>query len=202
MTVEDLKRLRLVAIIRGIEPAEAAAAARALYEGGVRLMEVTMNSPFPEKSIKAMREALKGLDASIGAGTVTSLQRLEAAAKAGAEFIISPNSDPLVIKETKKLGLLSIPGFMTPTEAFQALDAGADVLKLFPAGALGAGYLKDLKAVLDAPLIAVGGVDEANIGECLKLADGVGIGSALYKKGLDMESLRKRAEAFSKAANA
>ena len=196
MKADDFKSSPLVAIIRGIEPRDAAAAAKALYEGGVRFMEVTMNSPFPAESIAEMRAALKGLDARIGAGTVTTLERLEAAAKAGAEFIISPDSNPAIVKETKKLGLLSIPGFLTPTEAFLALEAGADVLKLFPCATFGPGYIKDLKAVIDAPIMAVGGVDERNMEAYLKVAEAVGLGSSLYKKGLDMKTLKERAKSF------
>ncbi len=196
MNAEIFGKSPLVAIIRGIEPREAAAAAKSLYDGGVRFMEVTMNSPSPAESIAEMRGALKGLDAHLGAGTVTSLQRLEDAAKAGAEFIISPDSNPAVIRETKKLGLLSMPGFLTPTEAFQALEAGADVLKLFPCAALGPGYLKDLKAVIDAPIMAVGGISLENMKSYLKAACAVGIGSSLYSKGLPASELKERAKAF------
>ncbi len=200
MLLDVLKANPVVAIIRGLETKEAAAAARALYEGGIRLMEVTMNSPTPGASITEMRNALKGTDARIGAGTVTSLARLDEAAKAGAEFIISPNVDVRVIEETKRLGLFSIPGFLTPSEAYVAMEAGADVLKCFPCGALGPGYIKDLKAVVEAPIMAVGGVDLGNIEEFLKCAVGVGIASAIYKKGTPVEQLKGRAEAFVKLA--
>jgi len=200
MLLEGIKKAKLVAIVRGVEPKDAASVAKALFEGGVRFMEVTMNSPSPADSIREMRFALQGLDAHVGAGTVSSLKRLEEAAGAGAEFIIAPDANSEVIRETKRLGLLSIPGFMTPTEAFRAQAAGADILKLFPCGSLGPGYLKDLKAVLDAPVMAVGGVDESNIASWLKLACAVGVGSSLYKPGLSPEALKVRALAYSTIA--
>ena len=113
---------------------------------------------------------------------------------AGGTYIISPNMDPAVIRRTRERGLISIPGFLTPSEAFAALAVGADLLKCFPAGSLGAGYIKDLKAVLPAPIIAVGGVDSKNIQEYLQAgAAGVGVGSSLYKPNHSLEEIRKAA---------
>lgn len=200
MFIDELKASPVVAIVRGIKPEEAAASAKALFEGGIRFMEVTMNSPFPAESIAVMRAELKGADIHIGAGTVTSMRRLEDAAKAGAEFIISPDCNAQIIRETKKLGLVSIPGFFTPTEAFHALAAGADMLKCFPCAALGPGFIKDLKAVLDAPIMAVGGIGFENMEKYLAVAAAVGIGSSLYKPGLKLEELRERAKAFMEVA--
>jgi len=200
MLLDDLKAALVVAIIRGLETKDAAAAAKALYSGGIRFMEVTMNSPTPGASIAEMKKALKGTDAHVGAGTVTDLKRLDEAAKAGAEFIISPNVNTVVIRETKRLGLVSIPGFLTPTEAFQAMEAGADILKCFPCGSLGPNYIKELKAVVEAPIMAVGGVNESNIADYLKVAIGVGIASAIYKKGTPVSELQGRASNFMKIA--
>ena len=202
MFIEDLKASPLVAIVRGVMPSEAADVAKALFDGGIRFMEVTMNSPSPGESIAEMKRALEGSGAHVGAGTVTTLRRLEDAAKAGAEFIISPDCNHQIIRETKRLGLVSMPGFFTPSEAFRALDAGADVLKCFPCAVLGPGFLKDLKAVLDAPVMAVGGIGMENMDKYLAVAEAVGIGSSLYKPGLKPEQLLERAKAFIKAAMA
>ena len=120
-------------------------------------------------------------------------------AAAGGRFIISPDANPEVIRETKRLGLVSIPGFFTATEAFTALRAGADYLKLFPAGKLGPGYVKDLKAVIKAPILAVGGVDTDNIAAFLDVCAGVGIGSALYKPGKTPAEIEQAAAVYAAA---
>ena len=136
----------------------------------------------------------------IGAGTVLTPEDACTVAAAGGKFIISPDTNPEVIRKTKELGLISIPGFFTPTEAFTAVRSGADYLKLFPAGVNGTGYVKDLKAVIKAPILAVGGVNTGNIPDFLKVCSGVGIGSALYKPGKSLEEIRKSAVAMVKAA--
>ena len=135
---------------------------------------------------------------AVGAGTVLTVEDVNNVHKAGGTFIISPNTDTDVIKETKKLGMLSIPGFFTATEGFAAIKAGADYLKLFPA-CLGPSYVKDLKAVIKTPIMAVGGVNSNNIPDFMKVCCGVGIGSALYKAGKSLEDVRKDAEAIVKA---
>ena len=117
-------------------------------------------------------------------------------ATSGGAFVISPNTDPAVIRATRAAGLISMPGFLTPTEAFTALQAGADCLKLFPAGAMGTGYIKDLKAVIKAPIYAVGGVGRENLADFLAVAAGAGIGSALYRPGKSLAELKEAAVTF------
>jgi 2-dehydro-3-deoxyphosphogalactonate aldolase len=119
--------------------------------------------------------------------------------KAGARYIISPDTNPDVIRKTKELDCVSIPGFMTPTEGFSAIRAGADYLKCFPCGKLGVGHIKDLKAVIKKPILAVGGVSAANLPEFLGVADGAGIGSELYKPGKPVDEIMGAAKAFAAA---
>ena len=186
-----------VAILRGVTNAEVTAVCDALYEAGIRLLEIPLNSPDAVKSIAIASEHCKGRMA-VGAGTVLTVEDVNNVHKAGGTFIISPNTDTDVIKETKKLGMLSIPGFFTATEGFSAIKAGADYLKLFPA-CLGPSYVKDLKAVIKTPIMAVGGVNSNNIPDFMKVCCGVGIGSALYKAGKSLADIRQDAEAIVKA---
>ena len=186
-----------VAILRGITNAEVTAVCDALYEAGIRLLEIPLNSPDAVKSIAIASEHCKGRMA-VGAGTVLTVEDVNNVRKAGGTFITSPNTDTDVIKETKKRGMLSIPGFFTATEGFAAIKAGADYLKLFPA-CLGPSYVKDLKAVIKTPIMAVGGVNSNNIPDFMKVCCGVGIGSALYKAGKSLADIRKDAEAIVKA---
>ena len=186
-----------VAILRGITNAEVISVCDTLYEAGIRLLEIPLNSPDAVKSIAIASEHCKKRMA-VGAGTVLTVEDVNNVHKAGGTFIISPNTDTDVIKETKKLGMLSIPGFFTATEGFAAIKAGADYLKLFPA-CLGPSYVKDLKAVIKTPIMAVGGVNSDNIPDFMKVCCGVGIGSALYKAGKSLEDVRKDAEAIVKA---
>lgn len=183
-----------VAILRGITNAEVIPVCDTLYEAGIRIMEIPLNSPDAVKSIAIAAEHCKGKMA-VGAGTVLTVEDVNNVRNAGGTFIISPNTDTDVIKETKRLGMLSIPGFFTATEGFAAVKAGADYLKLFPA-CLGPSYVKDLKAVIKTPIMAVGGVNAGNIPEFMKVCCGVGIGSALYKAGKSPEDIRKDAEAI------
>ena len=170
-----------VAILRGLTTPEVPEVCDALFRAGITLLEIPLNSPDPITTIAA---AVKhcGDRQMVGAGTVLTPEDVQNVAAAGGKFIISPNTDTDVIRETKKCGLISIPGFFTASEAFTAQKAGADYLKLFPA-ILGPGYVKDLKAVVKLPIMAVGGVNAANTPEFMKLCCGVGIGSAIYKPG-------------------
>ena len=186
-----------VAILRGITNDEVVSVCDALYEAGIRLLEIPLNSPDAIKSIAIASEHCKNKMA-VGAGTVLTVEDVNNVHNAGGTFIISPNTDTDVIKETKKLGMLSIPGFFTASEGFAAIKAGADYLKLFPA-CLGPSYVKDLKAVIKTPIMAVGGVNSNNIPDFMKVCCGVGIGSALYKAGKSLEDVRKDAEAIVKA---
>ena len=191
----------VVAILRGITPDEMISVCDVLFESGIRVLEVPLNSPDACESIRRAAEKYHADNSMlIGAGTVLSVEDVQNVVAAGGKFIISPDTNADVIKETKRLGLTSIPGFFTPTEGFAALRAGADYLKLFPAGVNGVGYIKDLRAVIKAPMLAVGGVNEGNIPEFLKLCSGVGIGSALYKPGKSLEEIRETAVKMVQAA--
>ena len=176
-----MKQCPAIAILRGLTTEEAPAVCDALYAAGITLLEIPLNSPDPITTIAA---AVKhcGDRQMVGAGTVLTPQNVRDVAAAGGKFIISPNTDVEVIKETKKCGLISIPGFFTASEGFVAQAAGADYLKLFPA-ILGPTYVKDLKAVIKLPIMAVGGVNAGNTPDFMEVCCGVGIGSAIYKAG-------------------
>ncbi len=193
----DLALAPVIAILRGVTPETVLPVCDALATGGVRFIEVTLNSPDALTSIARAAEHFRGLAVRIGAGTVLSAAEVDAVAEAGGTYIISPNTDAAVIRQTKKRGLISIPGFFTPSEAFAALAAGADLLKCFPVGRLGPGYIKDLKAVLPAPVIAVGGANADNAAEFLQAgAIAVGVGSALYKPGWSPEVMQEKTRAL------
>ncbi|KKR03357.1 MAG: 2-keto-3-deoxy-phosphogluconate aldolase [Candidatus Uhrbacteria bacterium GW2011_GWF2_39_13] len=180
---------KIIAILRGILPQDVKNVCEILIENGICLIEITLNSPDAFKSIGIAVDAV-GKNAVIGAGTVLTVADVVNVAKAEGQFIISPNINVSVIKKSKELGLISIPGFLTPSEAFTAVEAGADMLKCFPAGTMGVSYLKDLKAVLKTPIVATGGIGDANIKGFLSIATGVGIGSALFKPGKTYEAIR------------
>lgn len=180
----------LIAILRGITPSEVIEVSKTMYNAGIRLLEITLNSPDALESIRLAAEYWhKDEQMLIGAGTVLTPDEARAVAAAGGRFVISPDTNPEVIKATKAAGMISIPGFFTATEAFTALKAGADYLKLFPAEQAGPGYIKALKAVVKAPIMAVGGVGVSNLADFLKVAAGAGIGSNFYKSGKSMEAI-------------
>ncbi len=192
MNFEDLMaECPLIAILRGITPEEIVDVCDVLYKNGIRLLEIPLNSPNALQSIECAVKHTAGR-IMVGAGTVLTPEDVRGVHAAGGKFIISPNTDVAVIRETKALGLLSIPGFFTASEAFTAIQAGADYLKLFPA-ILGPGYIKDLKAVIKKPILAVGGVNAANLPEFMKVCVGAGIGSALYKAGKSLDALDRDA---------
>lgn len=184
----------LIAILRGITVPEVPAVCDVLYHAGVRLLEIPLNSPEPYDGIAAAVRHCEGR-MMVGAGTVLTPEETERVQQAGGQFIISPNTYEPVIRRTKELGLLSMPGFFTASEGFAALRAGADYLKLFPA-ALGPGYVKDLKAVIKAPIFAVGGVNADNLAAFLAVCAGAGIGGALYKAGKSLDAVAADAEAM------
>jgi 2-dehydro-3-deoxyphosphogalactonate aldolase len=188
----------LVAILRGLKPAEAPDALAVLVKAGFRIIEVPLNSPQPFETI-AYLASQAGADLLIGAGTVLSVEEARAAAQAGARLMVAPNCDPLVIAAAKAHGMATLPGVATPSEAFAALRAGADGLKLFPAEILPPATIKAWRAVLPAGtlLLPVGGVTLANMADYMAAgADGFGIGGALYKPGMTASELGDKARAF------
>ncbi len=188
----------LIAIMRGVTPADAADHGRALYEAGFRIVEVPLNSPQPFDSIAAIRQALPA-DAIVGAGTVLHPDFVNDVKAAGGELIVMPHSDAEVVIAAKALGLACAPGVATPNEAFLALKNGADVLKMFPAEQLGAHVVKAWRAVIakEVPLVPVGGITPDNMGPFLSAgANGFGLGSALYKPGQSAAVTASHAKAY------
>ena len=179
---------RIVAIVRGLDDGYVPLA-QAMYDGGIRAIEVTFNQKDPSQWVKTtngirqIKEAM-GEKMLVGAGTVTSVELAELAYEAGAQFIVSPDINEEVIRRTKELGMLSMPGALTPTEVLSAYKAGADFVKVFPAGPLGSSYVKAIKAPLShIKFLAVGGIDETNMQEYLDAGvSGFGIGSNITNK--------------------
>jgi 2-dehydro-3-deoxyphosphogalactonate aldolase len=197
---DALARLPLVAILRGITPAEAGAVGDALVDAGWRLIEVPLNSPDPLRSIALL--ASRHPDAIVGAGTVRTPDEVRAVHAAGGRLAVSPHFDARVVKAAAQLGMAAVPGVMTPTEAFAALEAGATALKLFPAEMIPPAAVKAMRAVLppDALLLPVGGIAPGTMAAYRDAgADGFGIGSALYKPGVGAEAVAAAAQAFAAA---
>lgn len=197
----ELTGLPLIAILRGITPDEAVPVGQALIDEGFRIVEVPLNSPQPLLSIERLARAF-GARALVGAGTVTDAAQVPAVAAAGGRLIVLPHADARVIGAAKAAGLWCVPGVATPTEAFAALAAGADALKLFPAELLTPPVVKALRAVLprDLKLLPVGGITPHNLGSYVAAgASGFGLGSALYKQGDTPAQVRTQAQAFVQA---
>lgn len=178
--LELLLQHKIVAILRGIEDRHADDTAQALIDGGIHMMEITMNTEGAAVMIERWRTKFDG-KAAVGAGTVTDVELAEQAVAAGAQFLISPNLDEEVIAYGRERGLSVWPGVMTPTEIVKAWKAGADAVKIFPMGTLGVGYLKEIRGPLnDIPMMATGGVDLHNIADYFKAgANAVGMGGKL-----------------------
>ena len=183
--IENIEKYKVIAILRGLSVDESVNVSRALYEGGVKLVEVTFNQNSSDNyaqtinSIRSIKKEL-GEKMCVGAGTVITLEQLNLAKKAGAEFIVSPDTDEDVIRETVNLGMVSLPGAYTPTEVKLAHKAGADFIKIFPCSDVG--YLKAIKAPLShIKFMAVGGVNSDNASDFIK-AGACGVGSALTNK--------------------
>ena len=194
--------LPLIAILRGIRPQEVPAAADALISAGFRIIEIPLNSPEPLESLRHLAGRMGLL---VGAGTVLSIAEVEAVAGAGGRLMVAPNADREVIAAAKRLGMVALPGVATPTEAFSAIAAGADGLKMFPAEILPPKAVKAWRAVLPASmaLLPVGGIAPESMADYLAAgADGFGLGSALYKPGISAGELGQRAAAFATAYRA
>jgi len=193
-----LTKLPLVAILRGITPADAEAVAEALLAEDFDLIEIPLNSPDPFVSIAAVRR-LAPARAFVGAGTVLTVAEVDAVAEVGGDLIVTPNTNPAVIAQAKARGLLCLPGAATPSEAFAALAAGADGVKAFPAEMITPAVVKAWGAVLPkgTPILPVGGITPDNMGPYIRAgAAGFGLGSALYKPGDTAEAVRVKAAAF------
>lgn len=197
MSKEVLNKIlegKIVAIVRGIPSDEVVGLAKALVEGGISCIEVTFDQSSKEKAqdtLKAISNISKALGdrVCVGAGTVMTVKQVETAAAAGAEYMISPNTNAAVIKRTKELDKVSIPGAMTPSEVAEAYEMGADIVKMFPAGVLGCAYIKAVKAPLKhIPVTAVGGVNPGNCADFIRAgAVGVGVGGNLVSPQLVKE---------------
>jgi len=192
--IVQMQRLPLVAILRGIRPDQAVAVGAALVEAGWGLIEVPLNSPAPLESIAALARAFP--NAVIGAGTVLDAAAVRAVYAAGGRMVVAPNFDAAVMRESVALGMASLPGVLSASEAFAALGAGATALKLFPAEMIPPAAVKALRAVLDpaVQLLPVGGIGLDNWQAYRAVgASGFGIGSSLYRPGQSAESVREQA---------
>jgi 2-dehydro-3-deoxyphosphogluconate aldolase/(4S)-4-hydroxy-2-oxoglutarate aldolase len=201
--ISAIKKYKICAIIRGAEAEKTAKIAQSLFDGGIRLIEVTFNTDKAIEMIEAIKRTM-GDKMYVGAGTVLDQETAKLAINAGAEFILSPSISEGMIKICNRYGKVAIPGIMTPSEAVRAMELGADILKLFPAGELGPGYLKSIRSPLNhVEFIAVGGINSENAKSFMKSgAIGLGIGSSLVDNSLVINSkfteLEKRAEKFVK----
>jgi 2-dehydro-3-deoxyphosphogalactonate aldolase len=199
-----LARSPLVAILRGVQPAEVESICSALERAGISVVEVPLNSPRPLESISILSRSF-GDRMLIGAGTLTTPSQVEEVAAAGGRLIVTPHADAAIVRAAKRAGLFACPGFFNPTEAFAMLDAGADAIKLFPAEVLGPPMLKALRAVLPtgALVIPVGGVDTDQIAPWMAAgALGLGVGSSIYRAGDDAAIVEAKATALVAAVRA
>ena len=188
----------LAAIIRGVTPAEAEAIGQAVFDAGIRIIEVPLNSPEPIESIRRLAASF-GDSMLVGGGTVLEAPKVGEIASAGGRLIVSPNTNVEVIEETASAGLVSCPGFFTPSDAFDAIEAGATALKLFPAEAASPAVLKAQRAVIprDVPILVVGGVKPDTMRSWLDAgADGFGLGGGLYQPGQSPDETAAKARAY------
>ncbi|QCT18954.1 2-dehydro-3-deoxy-6-phosphogalactonate aldolase [Jejubacter calystegiae] len=195
---------KLVAILRGIQPTEADDHAVALCDAGFRYIEIPLNSPDWQQSIRQTVERF-GERAMIGAGTVLNVEQVDRLAEMGARLVVTPNTQPAVIRSAVRQGMLVCAGCATATEAFNALDAGAHWLKIFPSSAFGPAYIRALKAVLPpaVPVLAVGGITPENLGDYLQAGcAGAGLGNDLYRPGQSAADTAARARRFIAALEA
>ncbi len=197
---QAMAQLPLIAILRGLTPAEAPAIGEALVSSGFAIVEVPLNSPEPLRSIATLTQLFP--QTLIGAGTVLNAQQVKDVHGAGGRLVVAPNFNPAVVAQALALGMVVLPGVATPTEAFAALDAGAHGLKLFPAEMISPATVKALRAVLPAStaLIPVGGITPDNMAPYRAAgANGFGLGSALYAPGRSAQAVQQQAQAFVRA---
>ncbi|PUE55482.1 2-dehydro-3-deoxy-6-phosphogalactonate aldolase [Limnohabitans parvus] len=197
---QAMAQLPLIAILRGLTPAEAPAIGQALVDSGFALIEVPLNSPEPLESIAALTKLFP--QALIGAGTVLNTQQVKDVHAAGGRLIVSPNFNLAVVTQALALGMVVLPGVATPSEAFAALDAGTHGLKLFPAEMISPATVKAMRAVLpkDTALMPVGGITPDNMAAYRAAgASGFGLGSALYAPGKSVQAVQQQAQAFVRA---
>jgi 2-dehydro-3-deoxyphosphogluconate aldolase / (4S)-4-hydroxy-2-oxoglutarate aldolase len=192
----------IVAVLRGIDPDRIVPVAEAIHAGGVTAIEVTANDPRVREKVAAIDDALAETDAVVGAGTVLDAAAAQSVIDAGAEFVLAPDVNPEVVRTCNRHGVLSVPGVMTPTEAVTAIEAGADVLKMFPASTVGPSHIGALQGPLgDVPIVATGGIALENVDDFFTAgAAAVGVGSSLVDYEAiaadDMERVRETAAAF------
>jgi 2-dehydro-3-deoxyphosphogalactonate aldolase len=192
---QAMAEMPLVAILRGLQPEDAAKTGQILVDAGFRLIEVPLNSPSPFQSIRILRETLSE-DVLVGAGTVLDVADVKRLVDVGGQIVVTPNMNPVIIRTTIDLGLVPMPGFVTPTEAFAAVAAGARYLKFFPANSLPITYLDGLLNVLPkfVKVLAVGGVDHTNSAEYLTAGfHGLGLGSCLFKADMTPPEIKAAA---------
>ncbi|WP_291923922.1 2-dehydro-3-deoxy-6-phosphogalactonate aldolase [Limnohabitans sp.] len=197
---QAMAQLPLIAILRGLTPAEAPAIGEALVSSGFAIIEVPLNSPEPLRSIATLTQLFP--QTLIGAGTVLNAQQVKEVHGAGGRLVVAPNFNPAVVAQALALGMVVLPGVATPTEAFAALDAGAHGLKLFPAEMISPATVKALRAVLppSTALMPVGGITLDNMAAYLAAgANGFGLGSALYAPGRSAQAVQQQAQAFLRA---
>lgn len=204
--ISAIRKYKICAIIRGTEAEKAVKIAQSLFDGGIKLIEVSFNTDKAIEMIEAIKERMED-KMYVGAGTVLDQETAKLAINAGAEFILSPSISEGMIKVCNRYGKVAIPGVMTPSEAVRAMELGADILKLFPAGELGPRYLKSIRSPLNhIEFIAVGGINLENAKSFMKSgAIGLGIGNSLIDNNLVINSkfteLEKRANSFVKLLN-
>jgi 2-dehydro-3-deoxyphosphogalactonate aldolase len=204
MTLDEaLSQIPVVAIIRGVQPDEAVDVGEALFEAGLKVIEVPLNSPQPFDSIGRLAKAMEGRMV-VGGGTMLTPEAVDRVAAVGGKIAVAPNTDPRVIRRAREQGLEPMPGFGTPSEAFQAIEAGARYLKLFPASTFGPGHVKALKDVLPSEVVVmpVGGVGPGRFAEWWAAgARGFGMGGDIYKPGRSLAEIAERGRAAVAAAS-
>ncbi|MDD3212586.1 MAG: thiamine phosphate synthase [Eubacteriales bacterium] len=187
--IQEVYQRKIITIVRGVYNEQAVALGRALLAGGIGMIEVTFDQQHPDlwektaASIRSLRDAF-GREMVVGAGTVTSVELVEKTYQAGGQFIVSPDTNQAVIAKTRELGMVSLPGALTPTEVITGYNAGADFVKVFPSAQLGPEYIRAIRAPLNhIPMLAVGGVNEKNAAEFIAAGcSGIGVGGNLVNR--------------------